>query len=60
MIGSPAGRLDVALLDDGREKPIEETRMPPVASAVGRTARPNIDPAEWEQRVNLAACYRLV
>src|SRR5260370_16820484 len=35
-------------------------RMPPVASAVGRTARPNIRPAEWEQRVNLAACYRLV
>src|SRR6516165_4210695 len=35
-------------------------RMPPVASAVGRTARPNIDPAEWEQRVNLAACYRLI
>ena len=34
--------------------------MPPVASAVGRTARPNIDPAEWEQRVNLAACYRLI
>src|SRR6516225_9718033 len=35
-------------------------RMPPVASAVGRTARPNMDPAEWEQRVNLAACYRLI
>lgn len=34
--------------------------MPPVASAVGRTARPNMDPAEWEQRVNLAACYRLI
>jgi len=34
--------------------------MPPVASAVGRTAKPNIDPAEWEQRVNLAACYRLI
>ena len=34
--------------------------MPPVASAIGRTARPNMDPAEWEQRVNLAACYRLV
>ena len=34
--------------------------MPPVASAVGRAARPNIDPAEWEQRINLAACYRLV
>src|SRR6516165_8683300 len=28
-------------------------RMPPVASAVGRTARPNMDPAEWEQRGNL-------
>src|SRR6516225_2597678 len=35
-------------------------RMPPVASAVGRPARPNMDPAEWEQRVNLAACYRLI
>ena len=34
--------------------------MPPVASALGRTARPNISAAEWEQRVNLAACYRLV
>jgi ribulose-5-phosphate 4-epimerase/fuculose-1-phosphate aldolase len=34
--------------------------MPPVASAVGRAAKPNIDPAEREQRVNLAACYRLV
>src|SRR5262245_3085640 len=33
--------------------------MPPVASALGRTA-PNISAAEWEQRVNLAACYRLV
>src|SRR5262249_49681137 len=39
---------------------IEEMRMPPVASAVGRTAKRNIDAAEWEQRVNLAACYRLV
>ena len=34
--------------------------MPTVASALGRTARPNISAAEWEQRVNLAACYRLV
>ena len=34
--------------------------MNPVASAVRRTAKPNIAPAEWEQRVNLAACYRLV
>jgi ribulose-5-phosphate 4-epimerase/fuculose-1-phosphate aldolase len=34
--------------------------MPPVASTLGRTARPNISAAEWEQRVNLAACYRLV
>ena len=34
--------------------------MNPVASAIGRTARPNIAPAEWEQRVKLAACYRLV
>src|SRR5262249_47014765 len=60
MIWSPAGGLGIALLDDGREKSIEETRMPPVASAVGRAARPNIGHAEWEQRVNLAACYRLV
>src|SRR5262249_3245394 len=58
--GSPAGRLDCALWDEGREKPMGEMRMPPVAPAVGRAARPNIDPAEWEQRVNLAACYRLV
>ncbi|MGZ3327449.1 MAG: class II aldolase/adducin family protein, partial [Xanthobacteraceae bacterium] len=34
--------------------------MNPVASAPRRTAKPNIAPAEWEQRVNLAACYRLV
>jgi ribulose-5-phosphate 4-epimerase/fuculose-1-phosphate aldolase len=32
--------------------------MPPTP-AVSRNARPNISPAEWEQRVNLAACYRL-
>jgi ribulose-5-phosphate 4-epimerase/fuculose-1-phosphate aldolase len=31
-----------------------------VKPAVGSTASPNMDPAEWEQRVNLAACYRLV
>src|SRR5262249_56752114 len=55
-----AGGFGIALWDAGGEKPIEETRRPPVASAVGRAARPNIDPAEWEQRVNLAACYRLV
>jgi ribulose-5-phosphate 4-epimerase/fuculose-1-phosphate aldolase len=34
--------------------------MTPVASAISRTAKPSIRPAEWEQRVNLAACYRLV
>jgi ribulose-5-phosphate 4-epimerase/fuculose-1-phosphate aldolase len=34
--------------------------MPSVASAVSRPAKPNISTAEWEQRVNLAACYRLV
>jgi hypothetical protein len=35
--------------------------MPPTASAaIGRNAKPNINPAEWEQRVTLAACYRLV
>ena len=28
--------------------------------ATARHARPSINPAEWEQRVNLAACYRLV
>src|SRR5258708_21464943 len=35
-------------------------RMPLVGRAVGRPAMPQIDPAEWEQRVNLAACYRLI
>src|SRR3989442_12799517 len=34
--------------------------MNPVTSTVSRTAKPNIDAAEWEQRVTLAACYRLV
>ena len=34
--------------------------MNPVASASVRNRKLNIDPAEWEQRVNLAACYRLV
>src|SRR5215831_2924629 len=34
--------------------------MPPVATALSRSGKPNISPAEWEQRVNLAACYRLV
>ena len=34
--------------------------MNPVASTIGRSAKPNIAPAEWEQRVTLAACYRLV
>src|SRR5712672_1759754 len=34
--------------------------MNPIASAISRTAKPSIHPAEWEQRVNLAACYRLV
>ena len=34
--------------------------MNPLASTIGRTAKPNIDQAEWEQRVTLAACYRLV
>src|SRR2546425_454492 len=29
--------------------------MNPVTSAVSRTAKPNIDPAEWEQRVTVAA-----
>ena len=24
------------------------------------TNKPNMNPAEWKQRVNLAACYRLV
>ena len=32
--------------------------MSPTA-AVSRAAKPNIAPAEWQQRVNLAACYRL-
>jgi ribulose-5-phosphate 4-epimerase/fuculose-1-phosphate aldolase len=30
------------------------------ASAAARRPKSNIHPAEWEQRVNLAACYRLV
>ena len=34
--------------------------MNPVASAARQHPKRNIDPAEWEQRVNLAACYRLV
>jgi ribulose-5-phosphate 4-epimerase/fuculose-1-phosphate aldolase len=34
--------------------------MNPVASAAARRSKSNIAPAEWEQRVNLAACYRLV
>jgi ribulose-5-phosphate 4-epimerase/fuculose-1-phosphate aldolase len=34
--------------------------MPPVATAVSRSEKSKISPAEWEQRVNLAACYRLV
>src|SRR5215470_12858508 len=34
--------------------------MPQSVPAVRRSAKPNIKPAEWEQRVNLAACYRLV
>jgi hypothetical protein len=34
--------------------------MPPAATALSRSGKPNISPAEWEQRVNLAACYRLV
>src|SRR3954471_3213920 len=37
----------------------QETGMPPTA-AISRTAKSNIAPAEWEQRVQLAACYRLV
>ena len=32
--------------------------MNPVASAAAR--KPSMHPAEWEQRINLAACYRLV
>ena len=34
--------------------------MPPVATVLSRSGKPNMSPAEWEQRVNLAACYRLV
>src|SRR5947208_15232313 len=34
--------------------------MTPVASSISRNARPGINAAEWEQRVTLAACYRLV
>ena len=34
--------------------------MPPVATALSRSGKQNISAAEWEQRVNLAACYRLV
>ena len=34
--------------------------MPQSVPAVRSAARPNMHPAEWEQRVNLAACYRLV
>jgi ribulose-5-phosphate 4-epimerase/fuculose-1-phosphate aldolase len=37
----------------------QETGMPPTA-AISRAAKSNIAPAEWEQRVQLAACYRLV
>jgi ribulose-5-phosphate 4-epimerase/fuculose-1-phosphate aldolase len=36
---------------------MEETMGSP---ATARHARPSVNPAEWEQRVNLAACYRLV
>jgi ribulose-5-phosphate 4-epimerase/fuculose-1-phosphate aldolase len=34
--------------------------MNPVTSTISRTAKPSINAAEWEQRVTLAACYRLV
>jgi ribulose-5-phosphate 4-epimerase/fuculose-1-phosphate aldolase len=34
--------------------------MSAVASPIRPAARRRMDPAEWEQRVNLAACYRLV
>jgi ribulose-5-phosphate 4-epimerase/fuculose-1-phosphate aldolase len=37
-----------------------ESRMSPQASTVRQVLKRNIDAAEWEQRVNLAACYRLV
>jgi ribulose-5-phosphate 4-epimerase/fuculose-1-phosphate aldolase len=40
------------------EQVSEEIRMSPTA-AVSRAAKPDIAPAEWQQRVNLAACYRL-
>jgi hypothetical protein len=29
-------------------------------TSAGTISRQNMDPAEWDQRVNLAACYRLV
>src|SRR5260221_12956708 len=34
--------------------------MPQSVPVVRRAARPNMNPAEWAQRINLAACYRLV
>src|ERR1700745_3187456 len=37
-----------------------ESAMNPVAAAARQGPKRNIDAAEWAQRVNLAACYRLV